>query len=103
METLFGDFESLAALLRAPQLRDVVRLVEHAGRPDLSVCAADAPPDDDAAPVLRALGLYDRYGALLARSRVGLAALRRARDDDLAALGLPKGPRVQLLAWAARA
>mmetsp|Transcript_5855 Transcript_5855/g.17635 ORF Transcript_5855/g.17635 Transcript_5855/m.17635 type:complete len:900 (+) Transcript_5855:32-2731(+) len=40
VETLFGDFESLAALLRAPQLRAVVRLTESPGRPDLAVSLA---------------------------------------------------------------
>mmetsp|Transcript_15680 Transcript_15680/g.19123 ORF Transcript_15680/g.19123 Transcript_15680/m.19123 type:complete len:532 (-) Transcript_15680:338-1933(-) len=37
VETLFGEFESLAALLRAPELRHVVNLKESPGKPDLSV------------------------------------------------------------------
>ena len=44
VETLFGDFESLAALLRAPQLQHVVRLSESPGKPDLAVFLAK--PDD---------------------------------------------------------
>lgn len=40
VETLFGDFESLAALLRAPQLRGIVELTESPGRPDLTVSLA---------------------------------------------------------------
>lgn len=42
VETLFGDFESLAALLRAPQLRGIVELTESPGRPDLTVSLAHA-------------------------------------------------------------
>ena len=37
VETLFGDFESLAALLRAPQLYHVVKLNDSNGKPDLTV------------------------------------------------------------------
>ena len=95
VETLFGDFESLAALLRAPQLRDVVRLVDQPGRPDLAVKLAKNPVD----AMLAKLGL-SAYAPTLAREDVTLATLKVMTDDDLAELGLPKGPRVQLLAWA---
>mmetsp|Transcript_9003 Transcript_9003/g.27612 ORF Transcript_9003/g.27612 Transcript_9003/m.27612 type:complete len:728 (+) Transcript_9003:476-2659(+) len=46
VETLFGDFESLAALLRAPQLQHVVRLSESPGKPDLAVFLATTRPYD---------------------------------------------------------
>ena len=103
VETLFGDYESLAALLRAPQLRDVVTLVEQPGRPDLMVRLAQTETPERAQPAvreaLRSLGL-ERYEATFAREDVSVQTLVRMTDDDLAALGLPKGPRVQILAWA---
>ena len=105
VETLFGDYESLAALLRAPQLRDVVTLVEQPGRPDLMVRLAQTETPERAQPAvreaLRSLGL-ERYEATFAREDVSVQTLVRMTDDDLAALGLPKGPRVQILAWASR-
>merc|ERR1719478_1675307 len=61
VETLFGDYESLAALLRAPQLKDVVTLVEQPGRPDLMVRLAQTETPERAQPAvreaLRSLGL----------------------------------------------
>ena len=51
--------------------------------------------------VVRSLGL-ERYEATFAREDVSVQTLVRMTDDDLAALGLPKGPRVQILAWASR-
>ena len=105
VETLFGDYESLAALLRAPQLKDVVTLVEQPGRPDLMVRLAQTETPERAQPAvreaLRSLGL-ERYEATFAREDVSVQTLVRMTDDDLAALGLPKGPRVQILAWASR-
>ena len=104
METLFGDYEPLAALLRAPQLRDVVKLVEQPGKPDLVVRLVE-PAGARAQPAVRealvSLGL-ERYEAAFAAQDVSVQRLCRMADADLAALGLPKGPRVQLLAWAAR-
>ena len=104
VETLFGDYESLAALLRAPQLRDVVKLVEQPGKPDLVVRLVE-PAGARAQPAVReallSLGL-ERYEAAFAAQDVSVQRLCRMADADLAALGLPKGPRVQLLAWAAR-
>lgn len=105
VETLFGNYESLAALLRAPQLKDVVTLVEQPGRPDLMVRLAQTETPERAQPAvreaLRSLGL-ERYEATFAREDVSVQTLVRMTDDDLAALGLPKGPRVQILAWASR-
>ena len=49
----------------------------------------------------QSLGL-ERYEATFAREDVSVQTLVRMTDDDLAALGLPKGPRVQILAWASR-
>ena len=49
--------------------------------------------------MLAKLGL-SAYAPTLAREDVTLATLKVMTDDDLAELGLPKGPRVQLLAWA---
>ena len=53
VETLFGDYESLAALLRAPQLKDVVTLVEQPGRPDLMVRLAQTETPERAQPAVR--------------------------------------------------
>ena len=72
-----------------------MRLVDQPGRPDLAVKLAKNPVD----AMLAKLGL-SAYAATLAREDVTLATLKVMTDDDLAELGLPKGPRVQLLAWA---
>ena len=93
-------------MLRAPQLKDVVTLVEQPGRPDLMVRLAESSTAPERAQpavreALRSLGL-ERYEATFAREDVSVQTLVRMTDDDLAALGLPKGPRVQILAWASR-
>ena len=76
VETLFGDFESLAALLRAPQLKDVVKLVDQPGRPDLAVCLNEKPVD----ALLASLGL-ERYATVLNREDVSVATLKLMTED----------------------
>ena len=91
---------------QAPQLKNVVTLVEQPGRPDLRCASLRQRRRSGAQPGRPRGATVARPGqprATFAREDVSVQTLVRMTDDDLAALeACRKGRRVQILAWASR-